>query len=579
MAVTRQDLERQVSELGREYPKRNEPDLFALWVMFAYATNDRSQAHASLTGGSGEKAIDALYIDDATDVVVVCQAKYREGIGKADEIRATLLEFAKVAEKLFAEDEAFETFADSLEPIAKDKIRSARKAVIEKGYSATFLFATTGRASTTAIEEASEEVAFASSHADLVFIDGERILQILGDFLDGVAPPIPSLQLPLADDNHLYLVDKARGIQSWVISMTGHEVAGLYEKADIRLFARNIRGYLGETRINEQILETVSNQPDNFFYFNNGVTVVCDGADMKKINYEDVLLVRNPQIINGQQTTRSLAASPATKRKKTRVLVKVIKIPRTKSSPSGSSQYESIVGRIVEAANSQNAIKPSDLKANHRIQLDLEYELRLLHYFYQRKRMSKQESRRIHGNLYNYYLSKFDMARAVGACIEPGLPLRRGQEPLFDQHYNDIFTGRSVDQFLSMYWFWKIIESEAYGVRERTYAKWVVAFRVWEAMEQSLYGSRDFIEAAQKWDNNGRPLLSKTKIALGYAFELADKFYRAELRSGSIDVEPDTFWKNQTSYQGFWDYLKKDQRRVPKLKRLIKAASKELTST
>ena len=93
--------------------------------------------------------------------------------------------------------------------------------------------------------------------------------------------------------------------------MRGDAVAALYERAGLRLFARNIRGFMGmKTPVNKGMVATLEKEPERFFYYNNGITIVCDEAERKSSQGRDFMQVGNPQIINGQQTTRTLAAFP-----------------------------------------------------------------------------------------------------------------------------------------------------------------------------------------------------------------------------------------------------------------------------
>jgi len=45
-----------------------------------------------------------------------------------------------------------------------------------------------------------------------------------------------------------------------------------------RLFARNIRGFLGDTAINDGMQTTLQRELSTFWYFNNGITIVCNTA-------------------------------------------------------------------------------------------------------------------------------------------------------------------------------------------------------------------------------------------------------------------------------------------------------------
>lgn len=44
------------------------------------------------------------------------------------------------------------------------------------------------------------------------------------------------------------------------------------------MFAKNLRGVLGATEVNKQVDETIESRPDDFWYFNNGITVTAKGS-------------------------------------------------------------------------------------------------------------------------------------------------------------------------------------------------------------------------------------------------------------------------------------------------------------
>jgi|GEM_PF-6106678 len=61
------------------------------------------------------------------------------------------------------------------------------------------------------------------------------------------------------------------------------------------LFEDNVRDFQGETRVNKEILETLTKQPKHFALMNNGVTITCSElrSSNRKIN------ITNPRIVNG----------------------------------------------------------------------------------------------------------------------------------------------------------------------------------------------------------------------------------------------------------------------------------------
>lgn len=70
-----------------------------------------------------------------------------------------------------------------------------------------------------------------------------------------------------------------------------------------RLYHKNIRGFKGSTDVNLGIVSTVKDDPDNLFYFNNGVTLLCGGLDKKplggKSKASSVFDCKDASVING----------------------------------------------------------------------------------------------------------------------------------------------------------------------------------------------------------------------------------------------------------------------------------------
>ncbi|MEN3613885.1 AIPR family protein [Plantactinospora sp. ZYX-F-223] len=56
------------------------------------------------------------------------------------------------------------------------------------------------------------------------------------------------------------------------------DVATWYEEHGRALFSKNIRDSLDLTEVNTGITETLLSAPENFWYFNNGITILCDSV-------------------------------------------------------------------------------------------------------------------------------------------------------------------------------------------------------------------------------------------------------------------------------------------------------------
>jgi hypothetical protein len=90
------------------------------------------------------------------------------------------------------------------------------------------------------------------------------------------------------------------------------DVFEMFRKASkdkYELFAENIREYLGKTPVNDAIRRTLEGEPEeriNFFYYNNGITIISDKTTKGKMQVSLAVNLQNPQIVNGCQTVSTI---------------------------------------------------------------------------------------------------------------------------------------------------------------------------------------------------------------------------------------------------------------------------------
>jgi hypothetical protein len=167
------------------------------------------------------------------------------------------------------------------------------------------------------------------------------------------------------------------------------EVANLMENHGERLLERNIRRYLGlhSNRVNEGIRSTLlSNQPENFYFFNNGLTLVCDKFSYNSLQGGDYQLrVENLQIVNGGQTCMTIYKTLHEMREQDKQLLKNASVlARIYDLPKDE---QDITLEITHATNSQNPVDLRDLHSNDERQRQLGASIQELGYVYRRKRM------------------------------------------------------------------------------------------------------------------------------------------------------------------------------------------------
>ena len=168
------------------------------------------------------------------------------------------------------------------------------------------------------------------------------------------------------------------------ISVT--EIATLIERHGERLLERNIRRYLGlqGNRVNEGIRQTLmSDEKNNFYFYNNGVTLTCDNFSYNALQNGDYQVrIENLQIINGGQTCMTIAKTLQqpnllTNSAQAYVLLRLYQLP---------SDNDDLVQKITYATNSQNPVDLKDLRANDERQQRLEIDIQQLGFNYRRKR-------------------------------------------------------------------------------------------------------------------------------------------------------------------------------------------------
>lgn len=140
------------------------------------------------------------------------------------------------------------------------------------------------------------------------------------------------------------------------------------------LFNLNIRNPLGRTPINNELIDTLTHEPAHFWYFNNGVTILCEAVEkthqsMRQPQSRPLgLTLRNASVVNGAQTVRSVAEAVAADAVAGSAQVGVRIIVTGKS--------EHFAKQTTQATNRQNRVEARDFIALDSIQAVITEEMR-----------------------------------------------------------------------------------------------------------------------------------------------------------------------------------------------------------
>lgn len=110
--------------------------------------------------------------------------------------------------------------------------------------------------------------------------------------------------------------DKENNVNTAYTAVNIYEIFSMMEQSNrlkYDLFDKNIREYLGikgkRGSVNKEILQTLKDEVERnrFFYYNNGITIICDDFKKSPSNgKKSYLKVFNPQIVNGCQTVNTI---------------------------------------------------------------------------------------------------------------------------------------------------------------------------------------------------------------------------------------------------------------------------------
>ncbi len=303
------------------------------------------------------------------------------------------------------------------------------------------------------------------------------------------------------------------------------------EKSQLR---DNVRSYLGLTNYNKNIKETLKNDENNFFYYNNGITMVCNQINSKNIKTNNVYSIElnDIQIVNGGQTISTLfkiiednnIEDLLYKLKNTYILLRVFNI----------SNDDELRLNIAQYTNSQNSIDNIDLKSVDKVQVDIENYLKTFGIDYLRKRSIVSEN--------NESIKMIMLAQLIYAF--KGFPDRATNQKkrLFSDYYDYIFVEDfDIDSCKRIYDLYKIIKSADLNLEfsEIYYIIYIISKRYTNFVELSENGI-DWVtdEKISEICNKIRTIAEKFTESQGNAFAVS----RAYIKKGFKEMVDEEEW-------------------------------------
>lgn len=299
---------------------------------------------SSITNGSNDGGIDFVYYDDEEPKVVLGQCKYTENM-KLNDIISELNKMSSTVENFKKANTG--TYNKKL----KTNLQNALDRLPDEsaGNVEYCIFTTSDINQNDVTNKLHAENNLYSK--DMVSVYGVSEINSQIKELIEKAKTVNEYKIEI-DHPHNVLQYETDNVSGIMVNMSSESLVRMYDKfKDEGLFDLNIRKYIKNKTVDEGIKETLDKERDNFWFYNNGLTIACseyvlDGNKVKLYDFS---------IVNGGQTTNRIGNYKGSNNDKFYLPCKIISI---------KNNDQKLYSKIAEATNSQKPINPRDLKSN-----------------------------------------------------------------------------------------------------------------------------------------------------------------------------------------------------------------------
>ena len=178
------------------------------------------------------------------------------------------------------------------------------------------------------------------------------------DVTEYVKEGIPCLKADIGVNNY----------SAYLAIVPGTFLCDIYRKYGGQLLESNVRSFLNvKGTVNKGIRNTILYEKEKFFTYNNGIACTADEIKLTE-DGSHIIGIKNFQIINGGQTTASLASAVI----KDDAYENLKSIFVAMKLTVLSEPDEELVADISKYANSQNKVSASDLRSNKKFYIRME---------------------------------------------------------------------------------------------------------------------------------------------------------------------------------------------------------------
>jgi hypothetical protein len=365
-------------------------DTFPQWVLeitYPFLTED--DIEKAVYGLSGnDESIDAFFVNENTKDIYFIQCKSAINERNLKVCKKEWLSYLyDVPNKLENEDYIEEHKNSRVQEIASDYAVYKKK-----GYKLNFAFFHLGHLADYKILDS-----YIEDGKTFDYYGFDEIKDLYFEYESRLSLTEPEFfNLNITYSNKAELIDQKIGGHYTLISiLTGDEIIRLREDYKYKLFDKNVRYNLGLNKINKTIVESATTHKNDFYFYNNGLTITSLRFKKKDAS---TIRVERPQIINGAQTVDSIYTAYLKRFNKLKRVQRDIDQAKKKAleefkdlkvmfriiqTQLDESDFEM---NVIKCNNTQNAVQIRDFYSNNPEQIELQNKFASLGIFYEIKR-------------------------------------------------------------------------------------------------------------------------------------------------------------------------------------------------
>lgn len=442
---------------------------FLNWFLENIFGMDDTSADDAICDGNQDKGIDAIYVDELNEEIIVFQSKTVESANKTIG-DTSLKEFAGTLNQL-SNIENIELIekGNANEILKKLVVDLKLKNKVTNGFIVKGIFITNASADQNAAE-------YLASNESIKLFDKKKIVEVHIDFekQGGVNDEFVFDCSHVTPLNFSTLDNIA---EVWVFTAFASDLVKMSGIEDASLFQQNVRLALGSTKVNKAIKKSILdlNEHVKFQLYHNGITIICDSAKYEN----DRIIIDNYVVVNGAQSISTLYNQRKNITENLKILTKIIKL---------NTKDVGLVKKITTNSNNQNAIKPRDLQSNQTIQQRLKKEFESINgYEFAIKRGEILDEGKV--------ISNEDAGRML-LTFDQNEPWNSHQKSqIFDEYYSKIFGRPEVNaqRIILVYEILSVVEEQLNQIDNKQYAyysatKYFLLYVISKIMQEDKVG-------------------------------------------------------------------------------------------